>query len=137
MNDKIYLKIYSENDNKVLVFEGQGSKDEKGYYPQRWDDETRRIGTVVIGAEHIRITKEAKDLFKKLVNEAQKTGDDISCIDIHKCYSQNKQSQICVSYLGQVVERINVEEAINNEDFFIGTGEGYPELELLEEIPLI
>ena len=35
MNNEIYLKIYTEEDNKVLVFEGQGSKDKEGYCPQR------------------------------------------------------------------------------------------------------
>lgn len=52
MND-IYLKIYTEDNDKVLVFEGQGTEDIDNeyvrYFPTRWDDKGHRFGTVVCG----------------------------------------------------------------------------------------
>lgn len=39
---EIYLKIYVEN-NDTLVFEGQGTEDEDGFYPTRWDETVMRI----------------------------------------------------------------------------------------------
>lgn len=132
MNDEIYLKIYTEDDDKVLVFEGQSEEDVPHfYYPTRWDDKAHRIGTIVIGKEHIRITQAARDAFRKIIKEARKTGDDISCIDIQTC----NEKEVYVSYLGQIVTKLNIEEVIKDNDFFIGTGEGIPEVDLLEMIP--
>lgn len=145
MNKEIYLKIYTENDNKVLVFEGQGEDDIPNcYYPTRWDDTAHRFGTVVIGKEHIRITQNAREAFRRIVREAKKTGDDISCIDIHTCYGRTEDgnideekgcTEVCVSYIGDIITRFNIEEVIKDEDFFIGMGEGIPALSLLETIP--
>ena len=144
MND-VYLKIYTEDDGKILVFEGQGKDDVKGiYYPKRWDETAMRIGTVVVGKEHIRITQEARNAFRRIVREAKKTGDDISCIDIHTCYSQKEDgiideekgcTEVCVSYLGDIVMKLNIEEVIDNDNFFIGCGEGMPQVSLLDTIP--
>lgn len=145
MDKNVYLKIYTEDDDKVLVFEGQGTEDVPNfYYPTRWDGEAKRIGTVAIGKEHIRITQAARDAFEKIVCKARKTGDDISCIDIHKCYGRTEDGKIdeekgctdlCVSYIGPIVTKLNIEEVIADEDFFIGTGEGMPSISLLEDIP--
>ena len=141
MNNEIYLKIYTEDNDNVLVFEGQGIEDiPYFYYPTGGD----RIGTVVIGKEHIRITQTAREAFKKIVREARKTGDDISCIDIYTCYGRAEDgkfnyekgcTEICVSYIGQIVTKLNIEEVIKDNNFFIGTGEGIPIWSLLETIP--
>lgn len=139
---EIYLKIYVEN-NDTLVFEGQGKEDKVGYYPTRWDEVVRRIGTVVVGAEHIAITDEAKKAFARIVREAKHTGDDISCIDIHRAYKtvdgvlEDYPTDVCVSYLGDIVTKFNIEEVIQDEEFFIGCGEGSPRLDLLDELVLI
>lgn len=145
MNNEVYLKIYTEENNSVLVFEGQGEDDVSPcYYPTRWDDKGHRFGTVVVGKKHIRITQEAREAFRKIVREAKKTGDDISCIDIHTCYGRTEDgkideaaglTEVCVSYMGPIVTKLNIEEVIRDEDFFIGTGEGIPALSLLEAIP--
>lgn len=144
--NEIYLKIYVEN-NDTLVFEGQGTEDKAGYYyPTRWDETAMRIGTVVIGAKHITITKEAKKAFERIVNEARHTGDDISCIDIHTCYGRTEDgkideergcTEVCVSYIGNIVTKFNIEEVINDENFFIGCGEGSPKLYLLDKLMLV
>lgn len=135
---EIYLKIYMENDD-TLVFEGQGTEDKVGYYPTRWDEKAMRIGTVVVGAEHISITPQAKDAFVRLVREARHTGDDLSCVDIHSAYKrlengefEDKPTDVCVSYLGQIVTKLNVQRCIEDENFFIGCGEGSPNLRLLD-----
>lgn len=145
MDKDVYLKIYTEDNDKVLVFEGQGKDDVRGiYYPKRWDDIGKRIGNVVIGKKYMRITNEARKAFRKIVREAKKTGDDISCIDIHTCYGKKEDgtideekgcTEVCVSYIGDVVTKLNVEEVINDENFFIGCGEGIPMVSLLDAIP--
>lgn len=134
----IYLKIYVEN-NDTIVFEGQGTEDKNGYYPTSG----HRLGTVVVGKEHISITDEGKDAFRRIIKEAQHTGDDLSCLDIHTCHGTNEDGsmkgtcdEICVSYLGEIVTKWNIEEVINDEDFFIGTGEGFPRIDLLDELVL-
>lgn len=143
----IYLKIYVENGD-TLVFEGQGNEDKEGYWPTRWDDgngegTVHRFGTVVVGREHISITKEAKEAFKKIVHEAKHTGDDISCIDIHDAYRkingkfEESPTDVCVSYLGEVVSKFNINEVIKDEAFFIGCGDGSPKLHLLDELVLV
>ena len=139
--NEIYLKIYMENGD-TLVLEGQGNEDKQGYWPTRWDETTHRLGTVVVGAEHISITAEAKDAFKRIIKNAKRTGDDISCLDVKAVYRkidgkfEEHPTNVCVSYLGDVVERFNVEEVINDEDFFIGCGEGFPDLSLLDKLVL-
>ena len=145
MDKNVYLKIYTEDNDKVLVFEGQGKDDVDGfYYPKRWDETTMRIGTVVVGKEYMRITKEARNAFRRIVREAHKTGDDISCIDIHICYSRKEDgtideekgcTEVCISYLGDVVTKLNIEEVIGDDNFFIGCGEGMPQVSLLDAIP--
>lgn len=138
----IYLKIYMENED-TLVFEGQGTDDKEGYYPTRWDDTAHRIGTVAVGKEHIAISESAKNAFRRIVNEANHTGDDISCIDIHSTYKrigdgfEKTPSEVFVSYLGPVVTRLSVEEVIKDPNFFISYGEGRPELWLLDELSLL
>ena len=136
---ELYLKIYVEN-NDTLVFEGQGREDKDGYYPTRWDETIKRLGTVVVGKEHISITKEAKIAFRKIINEAHHTGDDISCIDIYlTCKKENGKyeeipTEVCISYLGDIVSKFNIEEVINDKEFFIGCGEGTPDLNLLDKL---
>lgn len=88
----------------------------------------------------ISITKEAKELFTKLVREARHTLDDISCVDVSNCYKkvnggfEDKPTDVCVSYLGDIIQKFNVEECIHDEEFFIGCGEGSPKIWLLDEL---
>ena len=140
--EDIYLKIYVENGD-TLVFEGNGTEDKEGYYPIKWDplpEGDHRIGTVVVGASHIAITEEAKEAFKKIVKKANHTRDDISCIDIHKSYKtingkfEEYPTDVCVSYMGALTSKFNIEEVIHDEKFFIGCGEGIPNLRLLDKL---
>lgn len=134
MNDKVYLKIYTEDNDNVLVFEGQGAEDvDEIYYPTRVNKEMNRFGTTVIGANHITITKEAKEAFERIVLNAQHTNDDVSWIDIY--IEVNKD--IVVSYIGDIITKFNINDCINDEKFFIGCGAGAPDITLLEEIPLV
>lgn len=144
--DEIYLKIYLENDD-TIVFEGQGKEDKPGYYPTRWDDTAKRLGTVVIGRKHITITRDAIAAFRKIVEKAHHTGDDLSCLsclDIRACYSIQKDGtrsdtddDVCVSYLGDIVTRWNIDEVIQDDGFFIGTVEGMPETHLLDTLTIV
>lgn len=120
----LYAKIYTE-ENDVLVLEGQGDEVVPDvYYPTGGS----RISTVVIGAQHVSITPEAKDLFKAIVKAAPKTGDDLSCLDIH-----TSAKGICVSWLGETTQRLQL-AGIENTGFWIGCGEGAPHLHLLDEL---
>lgn len=137
---EIYLKIYIENGD-TIVFEGQGTEDMPGYYPARWDDTAKRFGTVVIGKKHISITDEAKTAFRRIIMEARHTGDDLSCLDICGCPGikedgtrSDKADDVCISYLGDVVTKWNIEEVINDKEFFIGTGGGVSQVSLLDAL---
>jgi len=137
---EIYLKIFVENGD-TIVFEGQGSEDKPGYYPTRWDDTAKRLGTVVVGKEHISITNEAKTAFRRIVREAHHTGDDLSCLDINTCYGStedgkctDKCDEVCVSYLGEIITRWDIEDVISDPEFFIGCGEGLPQVSLLDAL---
>jgi hypothetical protein len=144
LNENIYLKIYVENGD-TLVLEGKGAEDiVPFYYPARWDDVAHRIGTVVIGCNHISITHEAIRAFTDIVNKAKHTGDDISCIDVHSCYVRKIDGSIsedcddvCVSYMGDIIMKLNIEKAIKDPDFFIGCGEGAPRTWLLDRLVLV
>lgn len=137
---EIYLKIYIENGD-TIVFEGQGTEDKAGYYPARWDDTAKRFGTVVVGKKHISITDEAKTAFRRIIRESHHTGDDLSCLDIHACPGikedgtrTNMCDDVCISYLGDVVTKWNIEDVIHDKGFFIGTGEGVPKVSLLDAL---
>ena len=140
---EIYLKISAEDN--ILIFEGCGTEDiPPFYFPQKWEEKEggiKRFGTVVVGIEHISITEEAKELFRRLVNNAKHTGDDLSCLDIHTCYGRNPDGsfkevadEVCISYLGEINARWNIDELIKDDDFFIGCGEGAPRLNLLNKL---
>lgn len=135
---EFFLKIYMEDDD-TIVFEGQGESEKDGYYPAG----NGRIGTVVVGAEHIAITKEAKEAFRTIVCRAHHTGDDLSCLDIHTCYGKNEdgsvdvnggEREVCLSYLGPVRTVWKVSEVIKDSQFYIGCGEGAPKLHLLDRL---
>lgn len=140
---EIYLKIYLENSD-TIVFEGQGTEDKVGYYPARWDDTVKRCGTVVVGKNHISITDEAKTAFRRIIREAHQTGDDLSCLDIHACPGIKEDGtrtdmcdDVCISYLGNVVTKWNIKDVIHDEEFFIGTGEGAPQVSLLDALIVV
>lgn len=124
MKDEIYVKIYTKDNNNILVLEGIKEKKDGYYYPQG-----SIIGTGVTGKEHISITDDAKKLFKKIIIDAEKTGDDLTCLNIMKL----DNGKIHVSWLGKEKEEIDVRK-LDEDGFFIGTGEGFPDLELLNEL---
>lgn len=127
MKDEIYVKIYTRDDNNILVLEGIKENKEDYYFPHG-----SIIGTGVTGKEHISITDEAKKLFEKIVMNAEKTGDDLTCLDIFKL----DNGRIHLSWLGKVKEEIDARK-LDKIGFFIGTGEGFPDLSLLEELKVI
>ena len=137
----LFLKIYME-DSDTIVFEGRGEEEMDGYYPTG----NGRIGTVVVGAEHIGITNEAKEAFRTIVCKAHHTGDDLSCLDIHTCYGKTAdgkvdvdggEREVCLSYLGPVRTVWKVSEVIKDSRFYIGCGEGSPKLHLLDRLTVL
>lgn len=120
MEKDIFLKIYTKDNNNILVLEGKGKMSEDSYFPHG-----SVIGSGVTGKEHISITEDAKKLFKKIIMESEKTGDDLTCLDICKV----KNGRIHISWLGKRKEEIDVRK-LNETGFFIGTGEGFPNLSL-------
>ena len=79
MEKEIFLKIYTKDNNNILVLEGKGEMNEDCYFPHG-----SIIGSGVTGKEHISITEDAKQLFKRIIMESKKTGDDLTCLDIYK-----------------------------------------------------
>lgn len=124
MKEEIYVKIYTKDNNNILVLEGIEEEKEDYYYPKG-----SIIGTGVTGKEHIDITDEAKELFRKIVNNSEKTGDDLTCLDITRL----SNGRIHISWLGKCKEEIDIRK-LHEIGFFIGTGEGFPDLNLLEEL---
>lgn len=124
MKDEIYVKIYTKDNNNILVLEGIKKEKEGYYYPKG-----SIIGAGVTGKEHIEITDEAKKLFKKIVRNSEKTGDDLTCLDIMKL----DNGKIHISWLGKRKQEIDIRK-LEEIGFFIGTGEGFPDLSLLDEL---
>ena len=122
MEKDIFLKIYTKDNNNILVLEGKGEMNEDCYFPHG-----SIIGSGVTGKEHISITGDAKKLFKKIIMEAEKTGDDLTCLDIYKL----KNGRIHISWLGKRKEEIDIRKL---ENFWIGTGESSPQVSLLDEL---
>lgn len=86
------------------------------------------IGVIIVGKDNIAISPEAKQLVIDIVRKAKHTGDDISCLDIFKI---NSDDEVAVSWLGNN----NIVIDPNDLDgFFIGCGEGSPDLYLLDEL---
>ncbi len=124
MEKDIFLKIYTKDNNNILVLEGKGKISEDSYFPHG-----SVIGSGVTGKEHISITKEAKKLFKRIIMDSEKTGDDLTCLDICKV----KNGRIHISWLGKRKEEIDIRK-LDEIGFFTGTGEGFPDLSLLDEL---
>ena len=122
MEKEIFLKIYTKDNNNILVLEGKGEMNEDCYFPHG-----SIIGSGVTGKEQISITGDAKKLFKKIIMEAEKTGDDLTCLDIYKL----KNGRIHISWLGKRKEEIDIRKL---ENFWIGTGESFPQVSLLDEL---
>ena len=79
MEKDILLKIYTKDNNNILVLEGKGEMNEDCYFPHG-----SVMGSGVTVNEHISITEDAKRLFKRIIMESEKTGDDLTCLDICK-----------------------------------------------------
>ncbi|MEE0965000.1 MAG: hypothetical protein U0L73_12500 [Ruminococcus bromii] len=127
-----HLKIYMKNKN-TIVFDGKTEDIEHEYYPYK----ENRVGTMVIGAEHIAISKDAKKAITKLITEGKKTGDDISCVDLYEAHPKEEKPYIVFSYIDRNYAEWNVDEILKDEDFWIGCGEGVPDVTLLEKIPTL
>lgn len=67
------------------------------------------MGSGVTGKEHISITEDAKRLFKRIIMESEKTGDDLTCLDICKL----KNGRIHISWLGKRKEEIDIRKLEN------------------------
>lgn len=139
--NEVYLKIYVENGD-TIVFEGQGREDKPGYYPSRWDNTTKRVGTLVVGKNHISITDEARTAFRKIIREAHYIDVDLSFLDIFLSCESKKDGtpsdechEVAISYIGDVIEKWDIEKVIHDKGFFIGTGKGFPQINLLDELP--
>ena len=135
----LYCKIYTKDNNRTLVLEGNGDK-EFSYNATNWQDRVSyyptggtRFGTVVINPNVIVISPEAKQLMKDIIQKASKTGDDISCLDI--CESTGNYP-ICISWIGYTKQEINIDD-IDASGFFIGCGEGAPKTYLLDKITMV
>lgn len=124
MKDEIYVKIYTKDDNNILVLEGIEEEKEDYYYPKG-----SIIGAGVTGKEHIYITDAAKELFKKIIINSEKTRDDLTCLNIIKL----DNGRIHISWLGKRKQEIDIRK-LDDVGFFIGTGEGFPDLSLLYEL---
>lgn len=124
MKDDIYVKIYTKDDNNILVLEGI-KQEKEGYYYAKGSI----IGSGVTGKEHIDITDAAKELFKKIIIKSEKTGDDLTCLNIIKL----DNGKIHISWLGKRKHEIDIRK-LDEIGFFIGTGEGIPDLSLLYEL---
>lgn len=122
MEKDIFLKIYTKDNNNILVLEGKGEMNEDCYFPHG-----SIIGSGVTGKEHISITEDSKQLFKRIIMESKKTGDDLTCLDIYKL----KNGRIHISWLGKRKEEIDIRKL---ENFWIGTGESFPQVSLLDEL---
>ena len=84
------------------------------------------IGTHTVGAENIVISPEGKALFRQIVNTAQHTGDDISCLDIYQY-----DNIVRIGWLGGDMIMIDPNDL---EGIFIGCGEVSPKLYLLDSL---
>ena len=87
------------------------------------------IGVTVIGKDNVAISEEAIQMFKKIVDKAKHTYDDISCLAIYGY----KKDDVVLSWLGG--NKIKIDPN-NLEGIFIGLGEGYPELNLLNKLQI-
>ena len=124
MGKDVYVKIYTKENNNVLVFEGINSENKDYHFAKG-----SRFGCGVTGKEHISITKEAKILMKKIFETAQKTGDDLSCLDLFKL----RDGRIYLGWIGKRYTEMDI-RTLEKEGFWIGTGEITPDLSLIEQL---
>ncbi len=124
MKKDIYVKIYTKEDNNILVLDGIDYEN-KDYYFSKGSV----FGCGVTGKEHISITNEAKILLKKIFKIAPKTGDDVSCIDLYKI----KGGRIHFSWIGKRNTEIDI-RTLEEDGFWIGTGEGMPNSSLVDKL---
>ncbi|MBO7528098.1 MAG: hypothetical protein J6T74_09475 [Clostridia bacterium] len=125
----ILAKIYVDNDK--LYLENCGVYKDRELYPfGPTPTGGFRIGPVVIGGNNIAISQEAIKMFTDIVYNAEHTGDDVSCLSIFSTIN----GDIVVSWLG---ENKTVIDPKHLEDVFIGCGEGFPQLSLLNELRIV
>ena len=124
MGRDVYVKIYTKENNNILVFEVINSENKDYYFAKGGV-----FGCGVTGKEHISITKEAKILMRKIFETAQKTGDDLSCLDLFKL----GDGRIHLGWIGKRYTEIDI-RTLEKEGFWIGTGEITPDLSLIEQL---
>lgn len=133
---EIYAKIYMEDEN-TLVLEGKGTEDKPHcYYPTQWEgrlNAEKRIHTTVIGKEHISITQDAKAAIRRIFLESHPAKDPVYFLDIFHT-GISKTNDICIRWVGDVVSRWNVEEAIADPEFFVGDKDRRFDLAILDEL---
>jgi len=88
------------------------------------------IGSTVIGRKNIAISQEAIKMFTDIVYNAEHNGNDLSCLSIFSTI----YGDIVVGWLG---ENKTVIDPNHLEDVFIGCGEGFPQLSLLNELRIV
>lgn len=139
---EIYLKIYTTGGN-TLVLEGQGEEGKDGYYPGVMNGSVKRTETTVCGREHIAITKDAKKAIRRIVHEANRSADGLSCLRIFHCYPRSGKhkekinagySEVTFGYVGEPVTKWNIERIIKDNEFFIGCDEATLDLTILDEL---
>lgn len=126
---RILAKVYVDNNKLCLEHSGE-LIDGKSYPYGEWGDGHFNIGNLVLGKENVAISKEAIDMYKYIVNNAEHTGDDISCLNIWKIEDGR---EIGFSWLGP--RKIKIDPN-NLDEIFIGCGEGRPKLDLLDKLQI-
>lgn len=136
-NNEIYLKIYTEGDN-ILVLDGSNAPNDDNFQ-QKYLFEGAQVENSFLGAEHISITPKAKKAFVYVVGNALHTTNCFSYLNIQDLDKNLKRNSemIRVSYIGPTVTKINIEEAVMDADFFIGCGLDKPKLNLLDKLVLV
>lgn len=152
--DEIYLRIFVDPDYRTdgradpqLHFEGTGCdadaqhrRDLPGWYPDRWDDEVKRIGNTVVGAEHILISEEAKRAIRYICEKTKHKSDDRVYFDIDLWFGgepdvryrvDRRDPQIRLYYGGSGSDAF----PILHPDLPIGEHRRAPMLRLLDELP--
>ena len=126
----IYAKIYAK-DSKKLVLECSSIRN-KGCYPSgEWTDAHGgrhfSIGCTVVGAEHIAISPEAKNMIKFIDAKAIHSTSDLGDISLY----QSMQDDVVFSWVGHNTRVINLTRL---QEFEIGEGETKFDLSLLDKI---
>lgn len=144
---EVYLKIYVKEvygEGMAVIFEGCGGEEKDGYYPTGKNDKFFRNDNVVVGEEHMLISKEAKEGIKYICKHSKNYDDDFPWFDIDLWYGnkpdaiydvnwrREHEPQVRIVYGGGYIDRLSLSHVITS----IGHYRRKPMLELLDRIPL-